>query len=85
MSDLPLPIGHVTKNATEEIRVALQEYKGLKLADIRVYGRFSAAKTFAPTAKGISFNPALLPELITLLQAAEAEARKRGLMGGGDA
>jgi len=80
MTNLPLPIGLIDKNASEQIRVALQEYKNLPLVDLRVYGRFSAAKTFMPTAKGISFNPALLPDLIRLLQSAETKARKLGLL-----
>ncbi|MDI7775513.1 transcriptional coactivator p15/PC4 family protein [Asticcacaulis sp. EMRT-3] len=80
MNNLPLPIGQIAKNASEEIRVALQEFKGLTLLDMRVYGRFSAAKTFKPTTKGISLNPALLPELIRVLQAAECDARKLGLI-----
>lgn len=81
MTDLPLSIGFIDKNASEQIRIALQEYKGLTLLDMRVYGRFSAARTFMPTAKGISFNPALLPDLIVVLQAAEAKARCRDLLG----
>lgn len=80
MTPLPLTIGQIAKNASEEIRVALQEYKGLTLLDIRIYGRFSAAKTFMPTSKGISFNPALLPDLIHVLQNAESETRKLGLL-----
>ena len=64
----------IPKNAREEIRVSLTEYKGHDLCDMRVYCEPYAGDERVATKKGISLSLAKLPELIAALQ----EARSRG-------
>jgi hypothetical protein len=81
----PVAVGAVVKNATEEVRVSLQHFKGHDLIDVRVFGKFSAAKTFMGTGKGVAINVAKLPDLIALLIEAERQARDLGLLPPGEA
>jgi len=63
-------IDTVKKNSREEIRIGLGEYKGHPLVSIRVW----MTAEDLPTKKGLAFNPALLPEVIAALEAAQKEA-----------
>lgn len=71
-------ISTIPKNSREELRIALTEFNGHQLADLRIYVAGDDPK---PTKKGVTVNVALLPELVAALQAAEAEARAAGLLG----
>jgi|SRR6185312_7709112 len=75
----PVFIGDLQKNQRERIRIQLRQYRGTDLCDVRVYYP-SEDGSFLATGKGIAFKPALLPELINLLQKATREARVRGLI-----
>ena len=69
----------VQKNLHEEVRVALRAFKGVLLVDVRSY--FSSADSVShPTQKGVALKIERLPELIRALQAAEAEAKRLGLL-----
>lgn len=50
------------KNATEEVRVSLAEYKGHELMDLRVYYCPPEGEP-VPTKKGITMSIELYPEL----------------------
>jgi hypothetical protein len=50
------------KNATEEVRVALTEFKGYNLIDLRVYYVLPGGEP-VPTKKGITMSVELYPEL----------------------
>lgn len=63
-------IAKIEKSATEEIIIQATEFKGYDLIDIRAWA-LREGKESVPTRKGITFNPALLPELIKALQAAQ--------------
>ena len=67
-------IGMVEKNFKERLRVALTEYEGHALADLRIYIEGETPGVFdRPTRKGVTFARRLLPEVIDLLKdAAEA-------------
>src|SRR5438046_188932 len=69
----------IRKNAAEEIRIELSEFRGHDLINIRVWTdpRDGGAERI-PTKAGIACRVTLLPEIITALQQAEAEARERG-------
>lgn len=76
-------IGTVQKNKRETLRVALDEYKGVQLIDVRVCVELTVSSgLLTPTGKGVSVNVALLPELRRLLTDAEAKARELGWIGG---
>ena len=70
-------ITSIEKNAAEEIRVALTEFKDHQLVDLRVYATNGASGEQVPTKKGLTVKPALLTSLIEALRAAEAELAKK--------
>jgi len=70
------------KNTREHVRVALDEYQGTPLVDIRVCAEFGGpAGLYSPTKKGISMHVRHLPVLIEALTAAAERARGNGLLG----
>ena len=67
-------VATVRKNAAEEIRVALTEYQGKRLCDIRVFTEYRSTGEIGPTKKGLSVRIEQLPELIKALQDVKALA-----------
>ncbi|MFC2169959.1 transcriptional coactivator p15/PC4 family protein [Acidobacteriota bacterium] len=51
------------KNSVEKVKITLQEFKGHKLLDIRVYYE-KDKNEFLPTKRGISLSLDLLSELL---------------------
>ncbi len=51
------------KNKFQEIRVGIREFKGNDLIDIRTWTMTQGSDDMVPTAKGVSINVALFPEL----------------------
>ncbi len=79
----PIIVAELRKNARERIRVALDNWQGHDLLDIRVTAQLNeATDVWCPTKKGLSVNVALIPALREALAAAEDQARERGLIGG---
>lgn len=75
-------IATIEKNAVEEVRVALSEYRGHDLVNLRIWANYdSAGSEKRPTKKGFALRIERLPELIAVLKKAEAEARAAGLLG----
>lgn len=75
----PLIIASFDKNRREKLRVALDQWQGHNLLDLRVTAEIDGASGVqAPTKKGVSLNVALLPELRQALADAEAQARLLG-------
>jgi hypothetical protein len=72
----------IQKTAAVQLRVSLEQFKGHDLCDVREFASFTAANVPMPTRKGVSVPVRLLPDLIVALQAAEAQARSDGLLGG---
>jgi hypothetical protein len=56
-----------SKNALEEVRASLTQYKGKQYVDLRVYYK-AEDDEFRPTKKGLTLAPDLLPELEQALQ-----------------
>jgi len=75
-------IATIRKNASESVVVSLAEFKGYHLVDARVHSVFNPGDDPKPTKKGVALRVEKLPELIEALKDAEAEARRRGLIGG---
>ena len=75
-------IATIEKNKTEELRIALTEYKGHDCVDVRIFAEPYAdeGQGRVPTKKGVSLAVTKLPELISALQQAEGEARAAGLI-----
>jgi hypothetical protein len=74
------PIATIQKNAREEIRIELSEFKGHNLLNMRVWSDKDGGNARIPTKAGIACKVTLLPALISALQKTEAAARAAGLM-----
>jgi Transcriptional Coactivator p15 (PC4) len=58
----PAVIATIAKNARESVRVALDEYRGVRLIDIRVIVPLDGQTgVLVPTKKGIALKIELLP------------------------
>ncbi len=68
------------KNATEEVRVSLTEYKGHKLIDLRIYYEPEDSGERRPTKKGITIDVGLYPELKKAMIKIEKELLNRKLL-----
>lgn len=77
-------IGSVPKTKRERLQVALGEFEGHHFVDLRTYYTTDGGETFKPSSKGCTVRPDQVGHLITLLQRAEADAKARGLIGGGE-
>lgn len=77
----PYIVKMFTKNRLEDLVVALTEFKGHHLCDIRIYADSSGfdGEKFA-TKKGICIQVGLISKLVEALEDARAEARRRGLL-----
>lgn len=75
----PIIITELRKNSRERVRVALDEYQGHHLLDIRVLAQLTeSSDVWTGTKKGVAVNVALIPILREALEAAEAQARQMG-------
>jgi hypothetical protein len=78
----PTVIATIPKNSHEWVRVALNEYRGVNLIDIRVLVELNRKTALpVPTGKGVSLKIEKLPELIEALNDALVEAQRLGLIG----
>ena len=59
------------KNKFQEVRVGVREFKGNDLVDIRTWTMTQGSDDMVPTAKGVSINVHLLPELLSALTEVE--------------
>jgi len=59
------------KNKFQEIRVGVREFKGNDLIDIRTWTMTQGTEEMVPTAKGVSINIHLLPDLKKALMEVE--------------
>ena len=78
----PFFLAIIEKNSREDCRIALDEYKGHTLIDVRVWADFAAGPvaTRCATKKGVALDVSRLPDLIAALEAAKDEAERRGLL-----
>ena len=59
------------KNKFQEVHVGIREFKGNDLVDIRIWTIVQGLDQMVPTAKGVTINIHLLPQLIKALEDAE--------------
>jgi hypothetical protein len=76
-------VGTIPKNAREDIRVTLSNFKGHDLVGARIWFKSKEGEP-RPSSKGITVNVKVLPELIGLLEDAEKKAIELGVLGGED-
>ena len=77
--DTTYMVATVPKNAREEIRLAISEYRGHTYADLRIFADTGLPERI-PTQKGVTVAPERLDELLDGLQAVRAECERRGLI-----
>lgn len=80
MSDASQHIATVGKNRSEDVRVALTEFNGHDLVDVRIFADIEGAGERQPTRKGVSLKVGQLPALLEALEAAREAAVRRGLL-----
>ncbi|HOY10667.1 MAG TPA: transcriptional coactivator p15/PC4 family protein [Candidatus Omnitrophota bacterium] len=68
------------KNKFQEVRVGIREYKGNDLVDIRTWTMTQGSEEMVPTAKGVSININLLPDLRKALEVVEQELKQNAMM-----
>lgn len=59
------------KNKFQEVRIGIREFKGNDLVDIRTWTMTQGSNDMVPTAKGVTINVHLLPELKKALEDVE--------------
>ncbi|NQT46292.1 MAG: transcriptional regulator [Candidatus Omnitrophica bacterium] len=68
------------KNKFQEIRVAISEFQGNDLIDIRTWTQRQGADEMSPTSKGVSINVKLYSELKEAVLALEPELKENKLI-----
>lgn len=77
-------IATIRKNAREDLRVTLEEFRGHHLLNLRIWYDADDGEQ-RPGKQGVAIRLDLLPHLRGALSEAEQEARKLGFLTGEDA
>jgi len=74
----------IGRNAREVLKVTLQTVRGVTALDARVWedSTFGPVASRCPTKRGFDLDPRRIPDLITALEGAYAEATALGLLEG---
>ena len=75
--DMEKILGEIEKTQSVKLMVRLTEFKGRNLLDIRDFFKPKNGIDYTPTKKGTTIDIGRIPELVTLLEQAEAEALKK--------
>ena len=70
----------IPKNKFQEVRVAISEYEGNDLIDIRIWSSRMGSDERTPTAKGVSLNVKLYSELKDAVLSLEKELKDNNLI-----
>lgn len=78
-ADSPLnePAAQMEKSDTETVQVALKEFKGHRLVDIRTYFRPQGSQDLMPSQKGVAFKFSMLDEVRDVVRQAVAKSKPR--------
>jgi hypothetical protein len=63
----------IPRTATEEIQIQINEYKGKKFLDLRIFYTTDGGATWLPTKKGVAIYPENLNELKAAIETAQKE------------
>ena len=66
-------LANIPRSATEEIQIAINEYKGKQYLDLRVYYTTDDGLNWNPTKKGVTFSPERLIDLKAAIETAIKE------------
>ena len=73
-------VATIPKNAREDIRVSLDEYKGHDLLTLWVWTKGDSVTEPCPTKKGVAFQVDLLPDVLQALKEAKQFASSDKLL-----
>lgn len=73
MSEEAKLLGVIERNATEEIHIAVKEYKGKKYVDLRIFYTTDEGDNWLPTKKGITVAPDKIEDVKLALTRAQEE------------
>ena len=69
----PKVLTTIPRSATEEIQISINEYRGKKYLDLRVYYTTDDGLNWNPTKKGVTFSPDKLSDLKAAVEQAIGE------------
>lgn len=73
MADDSKLIATVPRSATEQLQIALSEFKGKKYLDLRIFYTTDTGATWLPTKKGVTVSPENLELFKDAIEKAIAE------------
>ena len=73
-------IASFQKNKFQQIHVGIREFKGNDLVDIRVWTQVQGGDHMVATAKGVSINVHLLPELKKAIEQVEEVLKQEKML-----
>jgi len=73
MADNSNLLASIPKSPTEQLQIALNEFKGKKYLDLRVYYTTDDGKSWLPTKKGVTIAPDQLQLLADAVKTAMSE------------
>lgn len=71
--EYPQVLTTIPRSATEEVQIAINEYRGKKYLDLRVYYTTDDGMNWSPTKKGVTFSPDRLGDLKAAIEQAMTE------------
>lgn len=57
MADDSKLIASINKSATEQLQIAINEFKGKKYLDLRIFYTTDSGSSWLPTKKGVTVSP----------------------------
>ena len=73
MADESKLIASIPRTETEQIQVSINEFKGKKYLDLRVFYTTDSGSSWLPTKKGVTVYPENIDLLIGAIQSAKGE------------
>ena len=71
MATEPKLIATIPRSATEQLQIAINEYKGKSYLDLRIFYTTDDGATWLPTKKGVTFAPDQLDVLTDAIEEAK--------------
>jgi hypothetical protein len=73
MADEGKMLATISRSDTEQLQIAVKEFKGRKYLDLRIFYTTDNGETWLPTKKGVTCSPDNLETLKTAIEEAQKE------------
>ena len=73
MADKNNILAAIPKNATEQLQIAINEFKGKEYLDLRIFYTTDDGASWLPTKKGVTVSPDQLETLLEAVKTAMSE------------